>query len=180
MAISTAPKLELPKNYSVHSCSSPPMFGSDDKRPYYFLLFSPYNNRLFIVISFLIPFSISSILETKYSLYFLSSPPSIPRNAQLLSLGLIILVVLVNYDVLPPLVYKFLKSILSIDFLLSSSAISLFWDPKTIPIFPLRYLTYPEAGATQLFIRHPYGVESLSIPKSTCGDCGFSVQERVP
>jgi hypothetical protein len=117
-------------------------------------------------------------------LQVLSSPPSIPRNAQLLSLGLIILVVLVNYDVLPPLfpplVYKFLKSILSIDFLLSSSAISLFWDPKTIPIFPLRYLTYPEAGATQLFIRHPYGVESLSIPKSTCGECGFSVQERVP
>ena len=113
-------------------------------------------------------------------LQVLSSPPSIPSIAQLLSLGRIISVVLVNCGVLPPVVHKFLKSTLSIDFLLSSSAMSLFWDPKTIPIFPLRYLTYPEAGVTQRFIRRPCGVESLSIPKSTCGERGSSVQEHVP
>ena len=57
---------------------------------------------------------------------------------------------------------------------------SLFWDPKTIPISPLRYLTYPEAGATQLFIRRRCGVESLSVPKSICGESGSGVQEHVP
>lgn len=113
-------------------------------------------------------------------LQVLSSPTSIRRNAQFLSLGQIILVDLVNYDVPPPLVHKFLKSTLSIDFLLSSLAMSLFWDPKTIPVSPLRYLTYPEAGATQLFIRRRCGAESPSIPKSTCGECGSSVQEHVP
>ena len=40
---------------------------------------------------------------------------------------------------------------------LSSSAMSFFWDLKTIPIFLL-----------------------LSIPKTTCRECGSSVQERVP